>query len=135
MRTVTSITNPYADLALQPVTLRDRRANVRYPFALDVKYVFTRGRRAAHGQGLTVNLSRSGVLFESPEPLPAGRRVELCIAWPVSLNGLTGLNLWVQGRTIRIQDQCTAVQMLHYEFRIRGGQTPRAFQDKVYRQA
>jgi hypothetical protein len=74
-----------------------------------------------------VNLSRSGVLFESPDPPPVGLRVELCIAWPVSLDGLTALNLWVKGRTVRRQGQCTAVQMRHYEFRLRGGPAARAF--------
>ncbi|MGO9255652.1 MAG: PilZ domain-containing protein [Bryobacteraceae bacterium] len=120
MRTATPPTTPDSESALGTAPTHDRRVNIRYPLALGLKYVLTRGRRAAQGQGFTVNLSRGGVLFESPDPLPVGLRVELRIAWPVSLNGLKGLNLWAQGRTVRTEGQCTAVQILHYEFRVRG---------------
>lgn len=119
-----SATSPTLTLesALRPVLFEDRRANMRYPLNLAVNYVATRGRRTlGRGQGFTLNLSRTGVLFESSEPVPPGQRVELRIAWPVSLNGLKDLNLWAQGRTIRSDGRSTAVQILHYEFRVRGG--------------
>jgi len=120
MRITTSPLPNFLELAPPPVPTHDRRANIRYPLVLGLKYAVARGKVVSRGQGFTVNLSRNGVLFESAEPLSVGLTVELCVAWPVPLNGVTGLNFWAQGRTVRMHGQLTAVQILNYEFRLRG---------------
>lgn len=117
MRTTTSPTTP-SELVPPIVPLHERRANIRFPLALCLQYVSIDRNHAVRGHGLTVNLSRGGVLFEAPGPLPLGLKVDLCVAWPVALNGLTGLNLWAQGRTVRMCGQLAAVQILNYEFRV-----------------
>jgi hypothetical protein len=46
--------------------------------------------------------------------------IELSIAWPATLNGVTALNLHVIGQTVRVQGNYTGVVIRRYEFRTRG---------------
>ena len=68
----------------------------------DVRYTVT-GRRGMEekGEGKTVNVSSSGILFTCQHQLAVGRKVKLCISWPVLLNDKVGLKLVVRGRVVR----------------------------------
>jgi len=89
----------------------------RFPIEAEVSFVFLKGSAAVGaGQGRTIDLSSSGVLFRPARPVPSGMNIELSIAWPAKIDG-AGLQLWIFGRTIREQDDCTAVRILQYEFR------------------
>jgi hypothetical protein len=99
------------------------RSRTRYAIVADVEYSLLKaGRVVKKGRGKTVNLSSTGLLFESDKALPSDRRVIIAVAWPVSLAPGVGLALHITGRTVRAQDNCTAVRIEKYEFRVRARQ-------------
>ena len=98
--------------------LADVRHHLRFPLVTDLDYrIVIGGRPIKMGRGRTVNLSSGGVLFQSTEPLPARKQIELWIAWPVPLNGDVALKLCAQGRIVRVQDGRVAVEFARCEFR------------------
>jgi hypothetical protein len=114
--------NKHEVQAAQPLAegLADRRASKRFPIVTDVQYKVTRGRREPQsGSGKTVNLSSGGVLFDAPEALVPGRRIELSISWPTQLDGKCALNLVARGRITRCQGNEVAVKIAKCEFRTR----------------
>ena len=97
----------------------DRRSHSRFPLHLPLQYWFAEGRTVVPGHGRTVNISSSGILFRSDAGLAAGREIEISIEWPAPLDDAVGLRLRITGRTVRRQDDCTAVILGRYEFRTR----------------
>ena len=96
----------------------ERRSDRRYRIQAQLEYkLFRRRRVIATGRGQTVNVSSTGILFESDQPLPEGCDIELSIMWPVHLNDTAGLKLCVTGRIVRAQDNCIAVRAGQHEFR------------------
>jgi len=86
----------------------------------DLEYKVVDGRKVLKtGTGKTLNLSSSGILFESQEKLPVGVSLRLSIQWPVHLDDRVGLTLCVMGRTVRSCETCTAIEILSHEFRTR----------------
>ena|ERR1035437_645315 len=99
----------------------DRRSCRRYPLESDVAYKIVRHKRVLEvGSGRTVNMSASGVLFQSTRALPVGESVELSIAWPARLDGTVHLQLCIKGRTVRSRSDSTAVQIQRHGFRTAG---------------
>ncbi|HJT86784.1 MAG TPA: PilZ domain-containing protein, partial [Bryobacteraceae bacterium] len=104
----------------QPDASTGHPRDTRYDISVEVEYHGLHRGRAIHtGLGRTVNLSSSGVLFESDEALPSGITVHLWIRWPVRLNDAVLLNLFIVGRTVRSQGNHTAVRFVRHEFRTR----------------
>lgn len=98
----------------------ERRARLRFPVSVELVYTLsTRKKLATAGRGRTVNLSSTGILFETKDPPVSGQRIEISIAWPVNLNGEVGLKLRAIGRTVRCQGNRVAVEFTRYEFRTR----------------
>src|SRR3977135_1710902 len=85
----------------------ERRSNYRYPVHADLEYITARNRGSIPGFGVIVDMSNSGVLFETVETLPCGEESELAIMWPTKLNNAV-LNLHVKGITVRARDGYTA---------------------------
>jgi hypothetical protein len=77
------------------------------------------GRRGLEetGEGKTVNMSSCGVLFTCGGHLQPGRRVRLCISWPVPLNEKCALKLVVRGRVVRSEEGRAAIEIQQHEFR------------------
>jgi len=99
----------------------DRRSAHRFPIKVEVRYVLLKGKNAdVAGSGRTINISSSGVLFESPHSIRPGVQIELSVAWPARIDGTVGLQLRASGKTVRQQDNCTGVRILHSEFRTCG---------------
>jgi len=97
-----------------------RRSHRRYPMQVDLEYKMLDGRKVLKtGIGRTLNLSSSGILFESEDALPIGSSLRLSIEWPARLDNRVGLTLCVMGRTVRSSGTCTAVEILSHEFRTR----------------
>jgi carbohydrate-selective porin OprB len=69
------------------------------------------------GEGKTVNMSSSGVLFTTPQILRPGRRIELAISWPAQLNNKCALKLVARGRIVRFDNGLAAMEIQQYEFR------------------
>src|ERR1035441_10116902 len=90
----------------------ERRSNPRYPLDSDMAYKIVQGQRVLEaGSGRTVNMSASGVLFESTRALPVGANVELSIAWPVRLGNKVRLQLRIMGCTMWSGNSFTALRI------------------------
>jgi len=96
----------------------DRRRSDRFAIEREIRYraLNKRGGEEA-GEGKTVNMSSSGVLFTSVQILRPGRRVELAINWPAQLNGKCALKLVARGRIVRFDNGLAAMEIQQYEFR------------------
>jgi hypothetical protein len=95
----------------------DRRHSDRFPIEREVRYRVLSKRAEDAGDGKTVNISSSGVLFTSDHILLPGRRLELSISWPAQLNAKCALKLVARGRVVRFEDGCAAMEIQQYEFR------------------
>jgi hypothetical protein len=96
----------------------ERRKSSRFPIEREVRYK-TLNQRAEilAGNGKTLNISSSGVLFTSDHDLPVGTRLEVSISWPAQLNEKCLLNLVARGRITRHNKGHLALQIQQYEFR------------------
>jgi hypothetical protein len=96
----------------------DRRQSDRFPIEREVRYRVLSKRSAEEmGDGKTVNISSSGVLFTSDQVLLPGRRLELSISWPAQLNNKCALKLVARGRIVRFEEGRAAMEIQQYEFR------------------
>ena len=100
----------------------DRRHSDRFPIERDVRYrvMNKRGGEEA-GEGKTLNISSSGVLFTAGQMLLPGRRLELSISWPAQVNDKCGLKLVARGRIVRFEQGRIALEIQQYEFRTSAG--------------
>ncbi len=96
----------------------DRRRSDRFAIEREIRYraLNKRGGEEA-GEGKTVNMSSSGVLFTSGQILRPGRRIELAISWPAQLNNKCALKLVARGRIVRFDNGLAAMEIQQYEFR------------------
>ena len=96
----------------------ERRHSDRFPIEREVRYrVLNKRGGEETGDGRTVNISSSGVLFTTDQMLLPGRRLELSISWPVQLDNKCPLKLVARGRVIRFEPGRTAIEIQQYEFR------------------
>lgn len=72
------------------------------------------------GQGKSLNMSRSGVLFTTESALLEGQRIELAVSWPVLLDDVLPLKLVASGRLVRSEGMRAAMSIQKYEFKTRG---------------
>ena len=99
----------------------DRRSERRYAIAANLEYrVICDCQVIQTGIGRTVNLSKSGILFESEQTLPAGTEMEVSVAWPVRLRDTVALNFCVSGRISWSRGKLHALTILRHEFCVRG---------------
>ena len=104
----------------------DRRHSDRFPIEREVRYrVLNKRSSEETGDGKTVNISSSGVLFTVDQVLLPGRRMELAINWPAQLNNKCALKLVARGRVVRFEGGRAAIEIQQYEFRT-SGSTPAA---------
>jgi c-di-GMP-binding flagellar brake protein YcgR len=103
----------------------DRRHSDRFTIEREVRYrvLNKRGGEEA-GEGKTINISSSGVLFTTEQMLLPGRRLELSISWPAQLNTKCALKLVARGRVIRFEDGRAAIEIQQYEFRTQSAPLP-----------
>jgi hypothetical protein len=96
----------------------DRLVGHRFPIEAELCYLLLNGKTiVAAGHGRSLNISSGGILFESMHSVRPGQQIELSIAWPAKIDGIVRMQLRASGRTVREQDNRTAVRILHYEFR------------------
>jgi PilZ domain len=105
-------------VGLQQSREADRRRSDRFAIEREIRYraLNKRGGEEA-GEGKTVNMSSSGVLFTSGQILRPGRRIELAISWPAQLNNKCALKLVARGRIVRFENGLAAMEIQQYEFR------------------
>lgn len=103
----------------------DRRHSDRFPIEREVRYrVLNKRSSEETGDGKTVNISSSGVLFTVDHMLLPGRRMELAISWPAQLNNKCALRLVARGRVVRFEGGRAAIEIQQYEFRTQSTTAP-----------
>ena len=104
--------------------MADRRKSGRFAIERDIKYkVLNKKSNQESGQGKTINISSSGILFSSEHVLLPGRTIEVSVSWPAQLNDTCPLKLVARGRVVRFEPGRAALEIQHYEFRTQGAQT------------
>jgi hypothetical protein len=98
----------------------DRRAHLRYRFVTSLEYKLIGSKGIVRtGRGRTVNVSNSGLLFESEAALSPGVKIELSITLPLPEGkGDFALHLQITGWIVRTQDNCVAVRFEQRIFEI-----------------
>lgn len=98
----------------------ERRASVRFPLSLDLRYVVLGdGAPRERGSGRVIDLSSAGLSFTAERPLLIGRKVDVSLDWPVLLDGGVQLQLIMSGRVIRSNGSAVALKIERHEFRTR----------------
>jgi hypothetical protein len=96
----------------------ERRRSSRFPIEREIRYkTLTQRAEPQLGNGKTLNISSSGVLFTTEHEFPVGTRLEVSISWPAQLNERVMLNLVARGRVTRFGNGRLALQIQQYEFR------------------
>ena len=105
-------------MGLEQTQDSDRRRSDRFAIEREIRFraLNKRGGEEA-GEGKTLNMSSSGVLFTTPQILRPGRRIELAISWPAQLNNKCALKLVARGRIVRFDNGVAAMEIQQYEFR------------------
>jgi hypothetical protein len=98
----------------------DRRARVRFPLNLEVRYGIA-GRRGPveTGSGRTIDISSSGLSFSADKPLSIGQKLDLSIDWPARLDEDVQLQVVVSGVVVRSSGAVAAIRIERHEFRTR----------------
>jgi hypothetical protein len=100
---------------------QDRRSSSRFSIERDLRYkLVSKKGPEQNGSGKTLNMSSSGILFTTDQPVNAGGTVELSISWPAQLNNTCALRLVARGRVVRVNGGNAAIQIQQYEFRTQG---------------
>jgi c-di-GMP-binding flagellar brake protein YcgR len=108
-------------VALPQTREADRRRSDRFSIEREIRYRALNKRGGEEsGEGKTVNMSSSGVLFTTTQILRPGRRIELAISWPAQLNNKCALKLVARGRIVRFENGLAAMEIQQYEFRTQG---------------
>jgi hypothetical protein len=98
----------------------DRRASVRFPLSLDVRYsVSHRHAPLETGSGQIIDLSSSGLRFAAQGPLEPGRKLDVAILWPVRLDEHVQLQLVVTGVVVWSSGTESALRIQRHDFRTR----------------
>lgn len=81
-------------------TLTYRPRAQRFNLQMSLRYRMSNGDWS---EGLTENISRSGVLFRAHEPLPANSQIELRVRMPWELTGSRAAEVLCKGRVVRVE--------------------------------
>jgi hypothetical protein len=96
----------------------DRRASVRFPLKLTIKYRLLGSSKTSDWTlSESVNISSGGVFFTTPEAVSAGQSLEAYLAWPVLLDKHIPLRLVAKGAVVRNDGAGIAMRFETYEFR------------------
>jgi hypothetical protein len=111
----------------------EQRRTTRYFLNLDLTYtVFAGSKTVDRGAGRTIDCSSAGLRFVSERPIGVGRKLELDVQWPMTLDGGVPLKLVVSGRSVRAENGETAIRIVGYEFRTRGlSDAPQTYRDRM----
>ena len=100
-------------------TITERRQKQRYEIQLPVHFrVSQKGAASRWSNGVTCDISSSGVAFRSRRPLPVGAHVEVVIYWPAAHGDLYPVELQATGLVVRSTATRTAVAITAHRFRI-----------------
>ena len=89
-----------------------------FPLKAAVAYRLIEGDGTVRA-GRTQSLSGNKVWFEAENCLLVSALIELEVDWPVRLDNRTPLKLVISGRTLQVDQNHAAVEILRHEFRTR----------------
>jgi hypothetical protein len=97
----------------------ERRAKVRDPINLRVRFRTLGTNGEVTGNGETVDFSSHGILVAAPlsEQPRLGSRLETIVDWPIRLRGTTSLELVTIGTVVRSSEDGFAVFFAKHKFR------------------
>jgi len=97
----------------------NRRGSNRLAIEREVHFrvIKNRSGKEASGFGKTVNMSSSGVMFTTEQPLPSRCRLELDIDWPAKLDDKCALKFVAEGRLVRWEDGLAVLEIQRHELR------------------
>jgi hypothetical protein len=98
----------------------DRRSDRRYELTLDLRFFYTASGSPGVGHGASVDLSRSGILFQTDDPPPPGSEVEIRLNWPFLLQAICPLDLVMRGTVLYTCPRGTVLRAQSYEFQTAG---------------
>lgn len=93
------------------LTARSRRFPIQTPFR------YRRKGTIEWNETSTVNISRTGVLFEAPQKLPVDTLLEMQILFPAKITGGVPSNVICWGPVVRTEPPQAAAAILYYRFR------------------
>ena len=94
----------------------ERRAQARYPLKLPLRYLIRAGKLVSIcGEGTTVNISSTGMLFRSSKRLDRAEKVVAAVEWPHKPDG-TPVILFFQGHVAWMKGCQIAISVSHYGF-------------------
>lgn len=97
----------------------DRRRTQRFGVHLIVRYRQSeKGVQHRWSNGITRDMSRDGVAFNTRQPLPVGSHVELRIDWPVRQEAVRPIDLQATGFVVWSGSGETAVRISSHKFRV-----------------
>ena len=96
-----------------------RRANLRSPLNLEVRYTVLDCLPVQTGLGRTIDLCSLEVRFTADRPLTPGLRLDRDIDWPVLFKGGVQQKLTMSGVVMRTSGTETALQVFRHEFKTR----------------
>ena len=104
-----------------PKELRvDRRASIRYPLTLDLRYSVSNRRAPLETVvGRLIDLSSSGLRFIGQGHLEPGQKLHVAIDWPVLLDGRVQLQLVATGVVAWSRGTEVAMRIQRHDFRTR----------------
>jgi hypothetical protein len=99
---------------------QERRASVRFPLTLDVRYSVSYRRAPVEtGSGQIIDLSSSGLRLAAQRPLEPGLTLDVAINWPVLLDGSVQLQLIATGVVVWSSGTETGLRIQRHDFRTR----------------
>ncbi len=101
----------YVDLPAPALKERSRR------FPIQTLFRYRRKGTTDWNETTTVNISRTGVLFEAREKLPIDAQLEMQIVFPVRIKRGVPLNIFCWGPVVRTELSKAAAAIHQYRFR------------------
>ena len=93
----------------------------RYTCKLALRFERREGREGLRvANGMTTDLSRKAMRFETDEPPPVGSQIKVYIAWPFLLQNVCRLELVVRGTVLSVDARGTVMRINSYEFQTCG---------------
>ncbi len=97
----------------------DRRNALRFGVKLCLRYRQSeKGIEHHWSNGVTRDMSKEGVAFQSRHPLPVGSHVELRIDWPIKQESVRPIDLQATGFVVWSDNRETAVRISSHKFRV-----------------
>jgi hypothetical protein len=90
----------------------ERRQSCRFPVNLEIEYrSFHSSGGETQSVGLVRDLSKSGIRFDTVEPLQPGDRLWISLGWPGRQNGSRSAHWMLDGKVVRSEGNSAAVKI------------------------